>query len=186
MKKVFIGLGSVLAGIVLVGLAIFGMYVSVHDSAVEWENLLVRHNKDRENVLSNVTLTIQQTAGVSAKYTNDLKDIVKGTYEGRYGPNGSQAAVQFIQEKNVNFDTKMALKVQDVIEGGNKEFQIYQSRMLEVCNPYENMLGSVVRGGLLKFMGFPKIDVVDTCKVISDADTKDAMSTGIRKPIEFK
>jgi hypothetical protein len=186
MKAALIGIGSLVGGIALIALAVFGMYVSVHDDAVQWENALVKHNKDRENVLSSVTLTIQQTAGVSAKYANDLKDIVKGTYEGRYGNNGSQAAVQFIQERNVNFDTKMALKVQDVIEGGNKEFQIYQTRMLEICNAYENVIGSAIRGSLLKYMGYPKIDVADTCKVISDQDTKDAFKSGVRKPIEFK
>jgi len=186
MKKVLIGVSSVVAVVAAIGLALFGMYVSLHDTAVTAENNLVKYNQDRENVLSSVTLTIQQTAGVSAKYSKDLKELVKATFEGRYGDNGSQATMQFMQERNINFDTKLALKTADVIEGGNKEFQIYQSRFLEVCESYKNMLDSYVRGGFLKRMDFPRINMAETCIVVSDKDTKDTMKTGVRKEIKFE
>ena len=59
MKATLILISSVIGALALVALTFVAMYISVHDSAVEWENLLVKHNKDSENVLSSVTLTIQ-------------------------------------------------------------------------------------------------------------------------------
>lgn len=91
-----------------------------------------------------------------------------------------------LQEANVPFDTKLALKVQDVIDGGNKEFQIYQSRKLEVCEKYQNVIGSALRGWALKQMDFPRIELAQVCQVVSDQNTKDVFKDGVRKPIEFK
>lgn len=186
MKAVLIALGLVIGGLALAAGSLFMMYVSVHDSAVEWETRLDKFNKDSENILSTTTLTIQETAGITGKYSADIKDVIKGTYEGRYGPNGSQAAMQWIQEQNVQLDTKLYMKVQDVIEGGRKEFKISQTRKLEVCEPYKNMVGSAVRGTILKFIGFPKINLEETCRIVSDAASREAFQTGEQKAIQFK
>jgi hypothetical protein len=181
---------SVLGGLMLVLLlglgAVVATYTSAYDTAIESEATITKMDKDSENVLSTTTLTIQETAGVAGMYAKDLKETLKATFEGRYGPKGSQASMQWIKEHNPTLDSKLYLKIQDVIEGGRKEFQISQSRKLEVCATYEKMLGYFWRGKLLAFSGFPKIDKAKTCQVVSDASTKDAFSTGMQKPLEFK
>lgn len=178
-------LGVLLVGIVLIGAVVVGTYTSAHDSAVQAETTINKLNKDSENVLSTVTLTIQETAGVTQMYAGDLKDTLKATFEGRYGPNGSQAAMQWIKEQNPTLDSKLYLKIQDVIEGGRKEFQIAQSRKLEACGTYENMRGYLWRGMLLSFAGFPKADIVKSCQVVSDAKTQLAFDTGKQEVIKF-
>lgn len=181
--------GIVLLGLVLLvgGTAgtLFLMYQSMHDTAVTWENDIDKMNSQSENVLSAVTLSIQETAGIAGMYADDLKNVIKGTFEGRYGKGdeGVKASMLFIKESNPHLDSKLYLKVQDTITGGRKEFQISQDRKLEVCTEYKKTLDYLVRGFMLKLAGFPKKDITKLCQVVSDASTKEAFQTGEQKPL---
>jgi hypothetical protein len=178
-------LGVLLVGLLLVGVTIMGTYTSAHDSAVNAETTITKLDKDSENVLSTVTLTIQETAGVASMYAGDLKDTLRTTFQSRNGPDGNKAVVQWIKEQNPTLNSKLYLKIQDVIEGGRKEFQIAQSRKLEACGTYENMLGWFWRGKLLSFAGFPRLDLKKSCQVVSDSKTAAAFDTGKQEPIKF-
>lgn len=184
-KLVGIILGAVLVGLILIGSVIVGTYTSAYDSAIDAESQINKLDKDSENVLSTVTLTIQETAGVASMYADDLKETLRETFLGRNGPNGNQAAMQWIKEQNPTLDSKLYMKIQNVIEGGRKEFQIAQSRKLESCQAYESMRGWFWRGKLLAMQGFPKLDIVKSCQVVSDSSTQAAFQTGKQEPIKF-
>ena len=185
------GLGTILAlafaGVIgllaLGGGSLFLMYQSLHDTAITWENEIEKKNIESETVLSTVTLTIQETAGVTGMYADDLKDVIKGSFEGRYGKDGVKAGMTWIQEQNHQLDTKLYLKLQNVIEGGRKEFQISQNRKTEVCQEYKKTREYLVRGFLLRMAGFPKKDMDKLCIVVSDLNTKAAFDSGVQAPL---
>lgn len=178
-------LGIIAVALILVVIAVVGTYTSAYDSAIEAESQITKLDKDSENVLSTVTLTIQETAGVASMYADDLKETLRVSMQSRYGSDGSKATMQWIKEHNPTLDSKAYLKIQNVIEGGRKEFQIAQSRKLESCQTYEKMRGYFWRGKLIAMQGFPKIDIAKSCQVVSDASTQAAFSTGKQEPIKF-
>jgi len=183
MKTVGIVLLVLLVALGLGGGSLFLMYQSLHDTAIEWENEIEKKNQESEATLSNITLTIQDIAGVNGMYTDDLKEIVKGTFEGRYGEDGAKAAILMITEKNHDFDPSGYTKLRNVIEGGRKEFDISQKRKIEVCQEYKKTREYLVRGSLLRFAGFPKKNMDLLCVVVSDKSTRKAFDTGIQEPL---
>lgn len=164
------------------GGALFLGYQSMHDTAITFENDIKRLDKESENSLSATTLKLQNAVGLNSQYTKSLKEVVTAAVQGRYGKDGSQATMQWIQEQNPTVDSKMFLKVHDILDGGGTEFKIAQDRKIEICTQYEKTRDYLVRGTLLRLAGFPKKDVEKMCQVVSDADTQDAFSTGQRKP----
>lgn len=166
--------------------SLFLMYQSLHDDAIVWEANIVQKNQESENVLSRVNTTIQGLAGTVNIYAEDVKSVITAAVQGRYGDKGSQAVFQMIQEKNPDVSPVLYQKLADAIEGGNREFEIIQTRKIEVCTGYRKVLGYLVRGSLLKMADFPRFDLEDNCKVISDASTKDAFGTGIRAPMKLR
>lgn len=182
MKTFGIVMGVILLALVGAGTALFLGYQSMHDTAITFENDIKRLDKESENSLSSTTLKIQNAVGLNAQYTKSLKEVVTAAVQGRYGKDGSQATMQWIQEQNPVFDSKVIMKVHDIIDGGGTEFKIAQDRKLEICTQYEKTRDYLVRGTLLRIAGFPKKDVEKMCQVVSDADTQDAFATGQRKP----
>lgn len=177
-KIVGIVVGVVLGGLIAIGGSIFMAYQSMYNQAITYENNIKRLNKDSEATLSAVTVKIQNAVGLNSQYLKGLKDVVSAAMSGRYGQDGSKATFQFIQEQNPTVSEKMFLKIQDMLDGGQTEFKISQSRKFELCTAYETSLETLVRGFFLKAAGFPKKDVEDMCKVISDATTQTAFKTG--------
>ncbi|MNM47263.1 hypothetical protein D3C81_582260 [compost metagenome] len=89
--------------------------------------------------------------------------------------------MQWIQEQNPVYDSKVIMKVHDLIDGGGSEFKISQDQVLEYCKPYKDQLDSLVKGWMLHMAGFPKKDLTKLCRVVSDTDSRNAFETGLRK-----
>lgn len=186
MKVAMIVIGSVLGGIAAIALSLFLMYQSVHDNAIEYEASIERLNKESEAVLSAVTTKIKTAASVTEIYVKDLETVVRASMEGRYGDNGSRAVFNWIQEQNHQVDSNLYLKIQNIIDGGQSEFQISQQRKFEICAQYDALRGYLVRGALLTMQGFPKKNVDQMCIVISDEQTREAFETGLQKPVPLR
>lgn len=181
MKTVGIVFGILFLVLGGAGLTLFLAYQSMHDNAITFENNIKQLNTQSENVLSTTTIKIQNAVGLNASYTKALKEVVTAAVEGRYGKDGSQATMQWIQEQNPVYDSKVIMKVHDIIDGGGTEFKISQDRKTEVCTQYETLRDYLVRGTLLKLAGFPKKDVEKMCRIVSDKDSRDAFESGVRE-----
>lgn len=181
MKAFGIAVLVVLALIVGIGGAVFLGYQSMHDQAVTTENQIKKLNTDSEVALSTMTIKIQDAVGLNKTYTDSLKEVVRAAVEGRYGKDGSKATMQWIQEQNPTVDSKMFMKVHDIIDGGNTEFQISQNRKTELCTSYETTRDTLVKGFFLRLAGFPKKDVETLCRVVLDDSTDKAFKSGKRE-----
>lgn len=181
MKTAAIVLGVLFLVLGGIGGSLFLMYQSLHDGAVQTENQIELLSNKSENVLSTTTIKIRDAVGLNDSYTKSLKEVVTAAVEGRYGKDGSKATMQWIQEQNPVFDSKVIMKVHDLIDGGGSEFKISQDQVLEYCKPYKDQLDSLVKGWMLKAAGFPKKDLTKLCRVVSDTDSRAAFDTGLRK-----
>lgn len=181
MKAVVIVLAVVLGCLGFGAVSLFLAYQDMHNTSMNFENDIKKLNLMSENVLSTTTIKLQDAVGLNKQYTESLKEVVRAAVEGRYGKNGSGAAMQWIQEQNPTVDSKLFMKVHDIIDGGGTEFKISQDRKIELCTEYEKMRDLLVRGFFMKLAGFPKKDVEQMCILVSDEASAAAFKTGKRE-----
>ena len=179
-----IGVCSV-AVVGVIGLAIAGSYISAHNDAVKYEANISKFDESSKNTLSSYTLKLKEAARVPDKYVADLKGVVEATFQGRYGENGSGAAMQWIKEQNLPMDSTLYSKLQTIIDGGRNEFKMSQDRKLEYCAQYETVRGLFWKGTMMSIAGFPKKDVDRLCKIVVDSSTSDKFNSGIDSEVKF-
>lgn len=186
MKVFGIVVGCLLAVILLGGGSLFLMYQSLHDGAITSEATIQQKDEESVNTLSRVNVSIANLVGNATAYSEEVKEVIKAAVEGRYGAKGSQAVFQMIQEQNPEVKTVLREKLADVITGGQREFEIAQTRKIEVCTAYRKELGYLVKGTLLRIAGFPKLVMDKSCQVVSDSKTRDAFDTGLQTPTKMR
>lgn len=170
--------GLVVAGVFgVIALTAIGSYVSAANYGNRAEQQIKAKYQDNENVLSSGYQQLQGVAGVTKMATEDQIAIFKAAIQGRYGDGGSKAVFQMITESNPVQDPQLYRKVQQVVEGTQKEFQQSQTGFLDIKRSYETELGSVWKGMWLGFAGYPKIDLAQY-KIISSQGASDAFKTG--------
>lgn len=172
--------------VLVVGAVLFGTYISAYNSGVRYEAQIEKFHKASQNTLSNYTLKVQEMAQVPDMYKNDLKEVIDATFQGRYGKDGSKAVMQWIQEQNLQFDSKLYLNLQAVMESGRDEFKLSQDRKLEICTQYEQELGYFWKGMWMGFAGYPKKDLSTICKVVLDKQTNTTFDTGEATVIKIR
>jgi hypothetical protein len=172
--------------LLLTAALLFGSYISAFNSGVRYEADIEKFHKSSQNTLSSYTLKVQEMAQVPDMYKNDLKDVIEATFQGRYGKDGSKAVMQWIQESNLQFDSKLYLNLQAVMESGRDEFKLSQDRKLEICTQYEKELGFFWKGMMMSFAGYPKKDLDVICKVVLDKQTNATFESGEATVIKIK
>lgn len=186
MKTVIILISTfTLVAIIVVILGLFGTYVSTHNSAVRLEANIEKFDKSSQNTLSSYTMKLKEAANVPDMYLEGLRGIIKETFQGRYGEDGSQAVFQWIQEQNVQVDSQVYLKLQTIIDGGRNEFKQSQDRKLDECSTYEVLRNNFISGIFLKFAGFPKKNIDDLCTVIIAGEVRDKFESKTDDVITF-
>ena len=169
---------------VVVAITAFGSYVSARNYGNATEMRLKAKYEDNENVLSSGYQQLKGVAGVTQMATKDQIAIFTAAVQGRYGPNGSQQVFLMVKEMNPTVDAQLYRKVQQVVEGTQKEFQVSQTAMLDIKRSYETALGSFWQGMWLSFAGYPKLDLSKFVIVSSDA-AADAFKTKRQQSPDF-
>lgn len=181
------GNGTVIALVVagILGAIFFMSYISAANFGNRTEMTLKAKMEDNENIYANGTQAIMEIAQVPAMYKNDLLEIVKADIQGRYGPNGSQATFQFLNERNIPIDQSMYKAIQQQILAFRGKFEIAQREMLDQRRAYETALGTFPKSIFLSMAGYPKLDlskftIVTTDKARQTFETK--RDSGIQLP----
>lgn len=174
---------GVIAALVI---GLFMAYVSAHNTANRLEQTIKSEAKNNENILATYGQKVQEAAQVPGMATADIVAISKAAIGGRYGENGSQAAVQMIREQNPTVDPSLYKNLQQIIEAGRDEFKTHQTRLIEAKRVYEVELGSFFTGKFMSMAGYPKINL-DDYKVVSTGRAEDAFRTGREEaPIQLR
>lgn len=169
--------GAVSVFLIGVFLILFGSYVSAVNYGAQAEAGIKAAYTNNQNVLAQYTQKVQEVAQVPGMYTEDFTKVTKAALEGRYGANGSKAVFQWLKEQNPQLDSKVYIKVQQVVESGRDEFQTAQTRLIDEKRVYETALNTFWRGLWLRIAGFPKINL-DDYKVITTAQTEATFAAG--------
>ena len=133
--------------------------------------------KDNENVYAQGTQKVMEVAQVPSMYRDDLEKIVKAAIQGRYGPNGSQATFQWLQEQNPALDAGMYVKIQQVIESFRNEFKQSQTSLLDMCRSYKTTLGAFPGNLFMSMAGYPKINLQEKCEIVTTDQARQTFET---------
>jgi len=151
---------------IIVGIAVllatslaFG-YVNFGNEANRSENGIVAAWTNNKNVYDNGWKTVMEKAQVPKEYIGQMKDVYDGVMKGRYGPNGSQALLQFIKEQNPTIDASVYRDIQQAVEIFHNQFAQAQTELVSRKQEYQNLLTGTMHGRFYNLVAhYPHIDL---------------------------
>lgn len=177
MSKALVGTLIALFALAVIAGSLFAQYVGAYNYGVATEAAIEASYKDNQNIKSKYTTMIREMVQVPDMYRADLEKVVAADLEGRYGENGSSATFQWIQERQLPFDSSLYARLQTAIEAGRSEFANGQTRLLDQLRSYEQQRGYFWRGTLLEIAGFPKKDL-SQFKILVDSEVTQQFEAG--------
>ena len=178
-------IATVVVSLVVLGLVIFGSYVSAFNAGNKYEQQVEAEWTNNKNILAQYGQKIQEAAQIPSMQADDVAKILTGALDARYGSDGSKAAFQWIQEKNPNVTSEVYVKLQQIIEGGRDKFENAQTRLIDVKRAYKTELGSLWRGFWMRLAGYPKADL-NKFNIVTTGRTEKAFDTGVEEPIKLR
>jgi hypothetical protein len=172
-------------GLLLLGLAFVGSYISASNYGASQEAALQAARDNAKNAHADAIQQVQGVAQVPAMMRDDLVELTRTAREGRYGPDGSQAVTQWIQEQNPSIPADVYVSIQQTIRGTQTNIRLEQTRMIDIRRQYTAQLESVWRGYWLKKAGYPKLRLSDFDVVTTD-ETERAFETKRQEPIQLR
>lgn len=171
----------------LLFLVVIPSYISAANYGNATEKRLDAKLSDNENVYAQGTQAIVEIAQVPQMYIQDLKTIVTADIQGRYGQNGSQAVMQWLQERQLPFDASMHKSIQQSIKAFRGKFENSQRELIDIRRGYETSLGNFWEGFWLARAGYPKVDlkkydIVTTDKARQTFETKRDTGINLLRP----
>lgn len=184
-KTAWIILGGVFGSTVLVVLLTTGMVISANNYGVTAEQGVIATYDNNKNILSNYGKKVVEATQVPAMYADDLTKLVKAQIEGRYGPNGSQANMQWLKEAAIPLGPSLYKQIQQIIEAGRNDFKVGQTELLDKKRAYKTELGKFPRSMFMSLLGFPKIDLTKY-DIVTDARVETSFDTKREEAIQLR
>ncbi|MDO8582050.1 MAG: hypothetical protein Q7S16_04190 [bacterium] len=151
--------------------------VTNYNSLVSQEEEIMGVDKDMQNVHASVYKQMRGQGLSFEKYGATVIEAMRVGAEGRFGKNGSQAAVLWIQEQNLDISANVMLKLQQTIEAGYNKFEATQRTKIDKLTTYKKSLRRFPRNIVAWIFGFPKIDMNIAERIVTSAETKKDFET---------
>lgn len=152
--KALIVLGAIAA---IAAISIFFGMTGWYSDAVKLENTTKAQWGSNQNSYDAFWKTVKEVAQVPDKYKEDFKDLLVADTTAKFGPEGSQATMQWFQERQINFDASLYRKIQDVIESGRADFKRSQDTLLDKQRKVADMTQSYWGSTLASHYDFPRV-----------------------------
>lgn len=169
--------------IVLIMLVI-GAVIYANNSAATYEQGIIASHENGKNILAQYGQKVGEAVQIPKMQKDALIELTRAAMEGRYGDNGSQAMVQWIQENNIQLDQSTYRQLMQIIESGRDAFAASQTRLIDQKRSYATSLSKIPFGFLMTALGYPKIHfgypngTPDDYPVISTARANDIYEKG--------
>lgn len=188
--KTGMGIGVIII-LVILGIFIFagiiglGYLYNVSKTCNTFEVGVKAQYEQNKNDYDNFFKKIKEMAQVPEMYVEDFKSIIDKDMEGRYGPDGSMAVFQWIQEHDIKLDAVLYLKIQQAIEAGRNQFAANQSSLIAVKQAYENYMADPLNGFVAKLLGYPKIDM-NKYNIVTSEHTEKVFEEKKSEPLDLR
>jgi len=173
-------MGKIISIVITVGLVVILAIkaISFYNTSIGFEEQLSAIHTDTQNVLSKVTKTRKFQGFTVGKYSDDIVRAIDASMSGRYGETGAKGAMLWIKEQNPEIDSSIYKQLNQVIEAGYTEFTDIQTRKLDVVRAYNTYLKSFPNNAFAYVLSFPKRDLDELSKIVTDKHTTKAFETG--------
>lgn len=183
------GTGAIIVlAILAILLALIGVGVMSAYSAAKWgnvtENGIVAIRDNNKNIYANGTNEILELVDNAKAYKTDLQEVIIAEIQGKYGPKGSGATVQFLQDRNIPLTPELRKEVGMSVKKFHAKFEANQTKQIEAIRVYKDGLGEPIRGFWLRLVGYPKLNLADFEVVTSDL-TEETYKTKRAAPLKL-
>lgn len=145
-----------LALVLVLGFTFIANYIKWGNYGVQQENALAAQLDSNKNNLGQLTLKVREALKLAEINNEDLNDVLRNAIQGRYGENGAQTAVLFVQENYPGvYDPSMFKTVQQTILAGRTDFEAKQNILIDQARVYKNATEFFWSGFWLKVTGHP-------------------------------
>lgn len=151
-RGLLIGGGVVL----LLLISCIGSCISFQNNAVRLESAVKGQWKDNKNTYDAFWKKVTEAAQIPDKYKEDFKELLVADTQGRYGKDGTNPMMLWMQERQLSLDPKLYERLMTIVESGRDEFKRSQQALIDKQRVYENHLGEFPGSFWAGFTGFPK------------------------------
>jgi hypothetical protein len=148
------------------------------------QRLKARLESNKSSLATHINI-VREMVQVPEMYRDDFAKVIEADMRGRYGASGSGATMQWIKERNLNFDSSLYSKIQTAIEAGRTRFHADQEQLMDIKREYETLLGGNKSVFVAMWFSYPKIDL-DQFKVVTNEETDRAFTTGKSEPLKLR
>jgi len=120
-----------LVAVVVIGLGILFGVMGWYDTGVGLQETTLAQYRDNQNKYDSFWKSVQEMAQIPAKYKEDFKDILVTETQAKFGPQGSQAMMQWFKERQLTLPPEVYTKVQTAIEAGRADFKRGQQMLID-------------------------------------------------------
>lgn len=174
-KLLWIGVPLLLAAMV------FFTVVNTRDKEIKLRNQVSALQETNKTHFDKMWKILKTQAGVLDKYKDDFKEIWVPLIEGRYTQGGGKM-MQWVQERNPNFDSGMYKTLMVSIEAQRESFFQAQKKILDVKREHDDLRKATISGWILSRFGDNSEIVV---QIITSGNTKEAFTTGEENDVDL-
>jgi hypothetical protein len=177
MKGILVGF----IALVVIGVSLFFYGVGINNQDVDLRNLSDAQGEVNEAYFDKMWKVLKTQAGVAEKYSEDFKEIYPKLMEGRYSNGGGQM-MQWVQERNPDFDTSLYKKLMNSIEAQREGFFNEQKKSISIRNQHDNLRLKFPSGMLLGMFGdTSRIEI----RIIKSLKTEAVYETGQENDVDL-
>lgn len=154
-------IGTVVAVVLIIFIACFNREKGLR---ADFENEQRVNQADFDNMYK----TIAQKYQVSGEFYDQLKELTQAAVQGRSGG----ALAKSVTENYPNMDPALAREVMATIEGKRNQFQSHQTKLSDIKNQHDHLIGRVPGIVFLFWVQPLKLEMVTSDR------TQDAFRTG--------
>jgi hypothetical protein len=171
MKAIVISLSIFVAAGIILGVTIFGMYVSYNNKYVSLMNLGKTKQVDNKNEYDNMWKKISQVAQVSEKERDSLMKIFV-EHAGARSSKSDQQVMTWVTESIPNISPDLFRNLQNIIVSSRDAWTMRQKELLNIKRELDNLMQMIPSSWFLS--GRATLEVV----IITSSKTEKSFETG--------
>lgn len=172
MTKLIVGLG--VTGALVVGLLVLaGVVISCSNNEVQLRTTIEAKQKDNTSEFDNMFKKISQTAQVSQKQMDTLKDIFTSYADART-QDGGKSLMTWVQESIPNVDTATFNNLQNIITSSRDSWTMRQKELVDLHREHTKVMRLFPSGFILKLLGRKELKIT----VVTSTRTDQAFESG--------
>jgi hypothetical protein len=171
MNKTGMIVFSSIVVLVVLGIMIFGTYISYSNKEIMLRNQIVAKQQDNQNEFDNMWKKISQVAQVTDKERQSLMDIFIKYADARTNDSTNQI-MTWVKESVPNVNSTTYQNLQNIIVSSRDSWTMRQKELIDYKREHDNL--RMMFPGSLFLTGRPEIKII----IVTSSKTQETFKTG--------